>query len=461
VARRRGLVFYRWRWEAALASLPLSVLCGYVALRSLEELYDMRGWFKAVLLLVRRRKLFLRLLIERRALQDELSRAWKLTRGLTRCYHPTLMTNRRLLLLSNGSELVGRTRPSSRTTRSKTSSARRCGACSSCPSPRSSVRRTITARVRKNFGPLGYEAESLHDGVGRARGRRERGRHRGRRRQHLPPPARALRAGVVELIRERVAGGMPYVGWSAGSNVACPTIRTTNDMPIVEPPTLRRAGPRPLPDKPALHGLPPARPHGRDARRAPREFVHANPGVRVIGIREGTMLRVEGDEIRLLGGKPARSSKRARSRATSRPKSPSASSSTSFSETADGRHDDETVSGTLQARTRARHGARRPHGRRHRLLFGYQTRYDLREGFPIVTTKRVPFRWIAEELFWFLSGDTNEANLRARGVDIWKEWADLEHTSASGARRATSAPSTATSGALSAADTPRATALTR
>lgn len=60
--------------------------------------------------------------------------------------------------------------------------------------------------------------------------------------------------------------------------------------------------------------------------------------------------------------------------------------------------------------------------------FGYQTRFDLRAGFPIVTTKRVPFRWIAEELFWFLSGDTNEANLRARGVDIWEEWADEEHT---------------------------------
>jgi len=60
--------------------------------------------------------------------------------------------------------------------------------------------------------------------------------------------------------------------------------------------------------------------------------------------------------------------------------------------------------------------------------FGYQTRFDLRAGFPLVTTKRVPFRWIAEELFWFLSGETNEANLRARGVDIWKEWADAEHT---------------------------------
>jgi len=62
-------------------------------------------------------------------------------------------------------------------------------------------------------------------------------------------------------------------------------------------------------------------------------------------------------------------------------------------------------------------------------VFGYQTRYDLREGFPIVTTKRVPFRWVAEELFWFLSGDTNEKNLQARGVDIWAEWADTKHTS--------------------------------
>ncbi|HRH40779.1 MAG TPA: thymidylate synthase [Pyrinomonadaceae bacterium] len=67
-------------------------------------------------------------------------------------------------------------------------------------------------------------------------------------------------------------------------------------------------------------------------------------------------------------------------------------------------------------------------------VFGYQTRFDLRETFPIVTTKRVPFRWIAEELFWFLSGDTNEKNLRARGVDIWAEWADEVHTSRFGRR---------------------------
>ncbi len=73
------------------------------------------------------------------------------------------------------------------------------------------------------------------------------------------------------------------------------------------------------------------------------------------------------------------------------------------------RHEDRTGVGTLS-------------------VFGYQTRYDLRETFPIVTTKRVPFRWIFEELAWFLSGDTNEKNLQARGVDIWAEWADEQHT---------------------------------
>lgn len=73
------------------------------------------------------------------------------------------------------------------------------------------------------------------------------------------------------------------------------------------------------------------------------------------------------------------------------------------------RHDDRTGVGTIST-------------------FGYQTRFDLREGFPIVTTKRVPFRWVAEELFWFLSGSTDEADLRSRGVDIWQEWATADQT---------------------------------
>lgn len=59
-------------------------------------------------------------------------------------------------------------------------------------------------------------------------------------------------------------------------------------------------------------------------------------------------------------------------------------------------------------------------------VFGYQFRHDMREGFPLLTTKKLPFRWIAEELFWFLRGSTDEGELQAAKVDIWQEWATAE-----------------------------------
>ena len=61
-----------------------------------------------------------------------------------------------------------------------------------------------------------------------------------------------------------------------------------------------------------------------------------------------------------------------------------------------------------------------------RSLFGEQLRLDLREGFPLLTTKKVHFRSVAEELFWFLRGETDVAPLQARGVSIWDEWATPE-----------------------------------
>lgn len=57
-------------------------------------------------------------------------------------------------------------------------------------------------------------------------------------------------------------------------------------------------------------------------------------------------------------------------------------------------------------------------------VFGYQSRYDLREGFPLMTTKRLHWSSIAHELLWFLSGDTNVAYLNENGVRIWDAWAD-------------------------------------
>lgn len=114
--------------------------------------------------------------------------------------------------------------------------------------------------------------------------------------------ARLYSSGLLDPIRKRVRAGLPYIGWSAGSNVASPTIRTTNDMPIVEPPGFGALGLVPFQINP--HYTEARLPnHGGESRpERIAEFLELNPGVDVIGLREGSGLRLEGKRLTLVGG---------------------------------------------------------------------------------------------------------------------------------------------------------------
>ena len=111
---------------------------------------------------------------------------------------------------------------------------------------------------------------------------------------------------IVETLRYKVLDGAPYVGWSAGANVASPTICTTNDMPIVEPDNFSafnlvrfQINPHYLDANPDGHA-------GETREERIEEFITMDPFSYVVGLREGSMMKVEDGDISLLGSKSAR-----------------------------------------------------------------------------------------------------------------------------------------------------------
>lgn len=158
--------------------------------------------------------------------------------------------------------------------------------------------------ARKRFARMGYELLGAHRaGLGAARsaagfvaggGNTFRLLHEMQRR------------GWLRRVGAEVRKGRPYVGWSAGSNLACPTIRTTNDMPIIEPASLSAMGLLRFQLNPHYteRTLPGHGGESRDQRIA--EFLSLNPRVPVLGLREGTLLRVEGARLELRLGPGAR-----------------------------------------------------------------------------------------------------------------------------------------------------------
>lgn len=111
---------------------------------------------------------------------------------------------------------------------------------------------------------------------------------------------------LLEAIKQKIQNGTPYIGWSAGSNVCCPTIRTTNDMPITEPKSFNalnlvnfQINPHYLDANPEGHA-------GETREMRIEEFMVLNQDIYTVGLREGTMFWIENNQIKLIGPRKAR-----------------------------------------------------------------------------------------------------------------------------------------------------------
>jgi dipeptidase E len=111
---------------------------------------------------------------------------------------------------------------------------------------------------------------------------------------------------LIGIVNQKVSGGTPYIGWSAGSNVACPTIKTTNDMPVTEPDSFTAFNLVPFQINPHFTDSNPPGFAGETREQRIEEFIEENPGVFVAGLREGTMLHLEDGNLRLHGPKNVR-----------------------------------------------------------------------------------------------------------------------------------------------------------
>ncbi len=158
------------------------------------------------------------------------------------------------------------------------------------------------AMAKKRFAQMGYEAIGAH----RLKPAQAAGAYVAGGGSTFRLLDEMQRRGWLTAVVRRAKQGIPYMGWSAGANLACPTIRTTNDMPIVEPKSLAATGLVPFQLNPHYTERVLAR-HGgetRDQRIA--EFHIMNPRVPVLGLREGSLLRREGRRLELKLGPGAR-----------------------------------------------------------------------------------------------------------------------------------------------------------
>ena len=111
---------------------------------------------------------------------------------------------------------------------------------------------------------------------------------------------------LIAPVRKKVIAGTPYIGWSAGSNVTCPTIMTTNDMPVTSPSSLKAFNLIPFQINPHYIDANPAGHAGETREQRILEFIEVNRNIFVAGLREGTMFLLEGRKLSLIGPRNTR-----------------------------------------------------------------------------------------------------------------------------------------------------------
>ncbi|MEA3444777.1 MAG: dipeptidase PepE [Bacteroidota bacterium] len=111
---------------------------------------------------------------------------------------------------------------------------------------------------------------------------------------------------LIDAIRKKVLEGTPFVGWSAGSNVACPSLRTTNDMPIIEPASFNTFNLVPFQINPHYLDANPDGHAGETREARIEEFIEINPDMFVAGLREGCMFKVENGKMEHVGTRTCR-----------------------------------------------------------------------------------------------------------------------------------------------------------
>ncbi len=161
-------------------------------------------------------------------------------------------------------------------------------------------------KVNKAFAEIGHSVVSIHrfDKPKKAVREAEAIIVGGGNTWHLH--RKVLELDIVKAIKKRVKAGVPFVGWSAGSNLACPTIMTTNDMPIIRPKGFKALKFVPFQINPHYLDANPDGHAGETREARIEEYIEVNKETRVVGLREGSMLWYENENLKLVGPKNAR-----------------------------------------------------------------------------------------------------------------------------------------------------------